>query len=257
MKVALITDIVGVGHAGAGAAVPVLSRYGIQACVAPTAVLSNHCGYESYSYIEMPEKWLAETFQAWKSNGISFDAVMCGFLGTPEQAEVIEQFVRDSRKMFVLDPAFADNGRYYSVTGPEYLDAWRSLIPYSFVVTPNITEAQLLTGEKTAEAAARSLVSMGASNVVITGLADGDRHSNLIYDGTGVRMVGFPCSIAGRPGSGDTFTAVLAARLMQGESLHEAVGTAARAVICLLERADALRLDVREGLPVEELQGME
>ena len=61
--VATINDLSGYGHCALTVAMPILSVMGFQCCPLPTAILSNHTGYESYFFQDftanMPD-YLAE-----------------------------------------------------------------------------------------------------------------------------------------------------------------------------------------------------
>ncbi|WP_173581557.1 bifunctional hydroxymethylpyrimidine kinase/phosphomethylpyrimidine kinase, partial [Lacticaseibacillus camelliae] len=50
--------------------------------------------------------------------------------------------------MQLLDPAMADGGKLYSGFDDAYVAAMRALIPQASVITPNLTEAQLLLGQQ-------------------------------------------------------------------------------------------------------------
>src|SRR5436305_1103462 len=102
-------------------------------------------------------------------------AVKVGMLANGEVAAAVAEFLRATRlPNIVLDPVLR------SSSGAELLDAAgievvrRELIGLADVITPNLAEAQLLTGESVTdlpsmELACRHLSAMGAKNVVITG----------------------------------------------------------------------------------------
>jgi hydroxymethylpyrimidine/phosphomethylpyrimidine kinase len=112
------------------------------------------------------------------------------------------------------------------------------LIPLARVVTPNIPEAQVLTGitidgPSAMRTAARSLRRMGARAVVIKGghpftsesnHARTDRVVDLFYDGRSfVDLAGARIPGDGAHGTGCAFAAAIAAWLARGADLETAV----------------------------------
>lgn len=96
-------------------------------------------------------------------------------------------------------------------------------------ITPNETEAEILTGIKTdddggAEEAARRLLQMGARNVVMTL----GKRGALLCNKDGARI--FPAiatEVVDTTGAGDAFNAGLAVALAEGKSIEESIGFAA------------------------------
>jgi hydroxymethylpyrimidine/phosphomethylpyrimidine kinase len=105
------------------------------------------------------------------------------------------------------------------------------LIPLARIVTPNVLEAEAVTGLKirdreSVREAARKIVAMGARAVLIKGghLKDRAQSTDLFYDGrnflelTSARIAG-----GGAHGTGCVLAAAIAAYLARGEALEEAV----------------------------------
>ncbi len=106
------------------------------------------------------------------------------------------------------------------------------LIPLAAVVTPNIPEAEALTGlnitddEKMAEAA-RRLASMGARAVVVKGGHRDGPATDLYYDGATFREFTAPrFDTPNTHGTGCTFASAVAAGLAQGLETADAVAQA-------------------------------
>jgi hydroxymethylpyrimidine/phosphomethylpyrimidine kinase len=118
------------------------------------------------------------------------------------------------------------------------------LIPLAKVITPNIAEAQALTGIRITDdehmcAAAERLVVMGARAVVIKGgHRGGSESSDLMFDGHHLRWLRTR-RIAGTAahGTGCAFSAAIAAYLARGAELEAAVGDAKRYVTAALKRS--------------------
>lgn len=118
------------------------------------------------------------------------------------------------------------------------------LIPIAKVVTPNIAEAQTLTGIRITNdeqmcAAAERLVLMGARAVVIKGgHRGGGESSDLLFDGRQLRWLRAR-RIAGAAahGTGCAFSAAIAAYLARGVELEAAVSSAKRYVTAALKQS--------------------
>ncbi|MDR1065414.1 MAG: bifunctional hydroxymethylpyrimidine kinase/phosphomethylpyrimidine kinase, partial [Oscillospiraceae bacterium] len=148
-RVAAIHDISGFGKCSLTVALPILSAAGIECSVIPTAVLSTHTGgFTGYTYRDLTEDILP-VFRHWQSIGLTFDAGYSGFLGSPEQLEIVAGIfgeMKNGGAMIVVDPVMADDGKLYSTFDAAFPDGMRRLCAGADVIVPNITEAALMTG---------------------------------------------------------------------------------------------------------------
>ena len=146
-KIAMINSMAGYGRCSITAAIPVLSALKVQCCPAPTAILSNHTGYPS-CYFDDYTEGLAPYLEEWKELQFSFDAVMTGFLGSAGQVRTAVDFLMEVKPQgtkVLVDPVLGDNGTLYRTCTQELCEEMRELIQYADVITPNLTEACLLT----------------------------------------------------------------------------------------------------------------
>ena len=109
----------------------------------------------------------------------------------------------------------------------------RRLLPLAHVVTPNIPEAQVLSGRPIRThsdrlAAARAIMELGAHAVVIKGgHSDDDPIVDLLVDQQGVHEYRATRIVTSSThGTGCTFSAAIAAALARGRDLQDAVGEA-------------------------------
>lgn len=232
--VAAVNDLSGVGRCSLTVALPVISAMGAQVCPAPTAVLSAHTGFKEVVSMDMTE-FLGKTLAAWTRMGMRFDCVYTGYLGSPKQAELILDFLRDQNQALkIVDPVMGDEGKLYSGVDASMADAMRALCRAADVVTPNITEFSCLAGEdfsmhaRTRAQIDKMLTKLPARAAVLTsvpfegGLANAYR----TFDGeTGI--VPFEAIDGHYPGTGDLFASVLTGALVTGASLGDAVARAA------------------------------
>lgn len=127
---------------------PVTSVMGVQVCPLPTAILSNHLGFPS-CYFDDYTTHMADYMDAWKKLSLSFEGLYCGFLGSEAQIALVEAFWElgflSSSSFFLLDPVMGDHGRAYSSITPSHISHMKSLAARADFLTPNITEACLLT----------------------------------------------------------------------------------------------------------------
>jgi hydroxymethylpyrimidine/phosphomethylpyrimidine kinase len=119
----------------------------------------------------------------------------------------------------------------------------RYLVPLARVITPNIAEAEALTGLKidsaaAIRAAAREIVAMGARAVVIKGghRPQRDESVDLLYDGHSyIELHTARIAGGGAHGTGCAFSAAIAASLARGMDLEAAVRAAKRYVTAALK----------------------
>ena len=263
-RIALINDITGFGRCSVTVELPLLSAMKIQVCPLPTAILSVHTGFPDH-YLDDYTDRMRPYMDSWEKNRLSFDGICTGFLGSAQQIEIVAEFIRRFKQpstRVMVDPVMGDYGRLYSSYTQEMCDEMRQLLPYADLVTPNLTEAcQLLdipypaggkVSDRDLEYMASALAACGPSQVIITGLNEGDHIRNFIYEaGRGtvlqVEKVG-----GDRSGAGDAFMAIVAGSLINGESLEQAAHKAADFISKCLAYAVELDLPWNYGLPFEE-----
>ena len=149
-RILTIQDISCFGKCSITIALPVISAMGVETAVLPTAVLSTHTMFTDYRKKDLTDTLLPFAEQ-WKDNGITFDAIYTGYLGTPDAAEaavkVVEMLRRDDTLVFV-DPVIGDHGKPYAGIGREYTACLDRLASMADHIVPNITEACLMTGSE-------------------------------------------------------------------------------------------------------------
>ena len=259
-RLAMINDIAGFGRCSTTVSLPVISVMKVQVCPVPTSVLSNHLGFPLCHFDDYTSH-MRDYIKVWGELGLTFDGLYCGFLGNEEQIDIVREFVEMFRPpLFLLDPVMGDHGRAYSSITETHVQKMKELLPLADIITPNITEACLLTGtpwkdgewtmqelsglcEKLASLCLKD--SVGAS-IVITGIRQGDSLVNFLWDDGVYTTVATPIAGASRPGTGDIFASILAADAVRGETLLSSVQKAANFVgLCIAGREKA-------GPPVQE-----
>ncbi|WP_274361778.1 bifunctional hydroxymethylpyrimidine kinase/phosphomethylpyrimidine kinase [Paenibacillus thermotolerans] len=165
---------------------------------------------------------------------IGADAVKTGMLFSGEIiAAVAEQIARFGWSKLVIDPVMIAKGGA-PLLREDAVDALRTkLIPLAEAITPNIPEAEALTGiairtMDDRKLAARCLAELGARHVVIKG-GHGEEGGavDLLYDGKQFHYFeGRKVATKRTHGTGCTFAAAIAAELAKGRPVAEAVKTA-------------------------------
>ena len=237
---ACINDLSGIGRASLTVAIPVLSAMGVQCCPLPTAILSAQTGYAHYSFVDFTPH-MREYFDNWQKEDMPFDALYTGFLGSAEQITIVRDIASQMPKgAFVLvDPVMADNGKVYATYTEEMCRGMRDLVRIADIVTPNITEACLLTdtpyeGEaidrETALRLCRGVSALGPRAVVLTGVRSSQTSIGTCLFRAGddtLTVIEKPLSTGRYPGTGDLFASVLCGALLRGDDMEAAVDLAA------------------------------
>lgn len=249
-RILTVQDLSCVGQCSLTVALPVLSHYGVEAAILPTAVLSNHTMFKSWSYLDLTDE-IPDIYARWKENGIKFSAFLLGYLGKVSIMDLCErafdEFSEEGAPV-IIDPAFGDNGRLYGGFDGAYVAAMLNLLKRADIILPNLTEATFLLGEeyKTAydrqyiENIVKKLRGATGATVVITGVEQDGLIGELIYDGKSFEYVLSEKVPKFSHGTGDIFAAAFTARYLNGASIAEACDTAGMLVAdCLRATADS------------------
>jgi hydroxymethylpyrimidine/phosphomethylpyrimidine kinase len=172
-------------------------------------------------------------------------AIKIGMLGNRGNAAVVAEFLDANKVVHVVhDPVMRAS------SGTELLDSGgvkfliAELLKRCSVITPNVPEAEILTGIKIKdvadmEAAARKIVEMGARAVIVKG-GHMERAVDVLFDGTEiVQLAGDRVKEESLHGTGCTFAAAIAAQLASGRALREAAMLAKAYVTKAIEKSYA------------------
>lgn len=265
-KIAVINDFSGFGRCSIAVALPLISHLGIQCCPLPTAIFSNHTGFDSY-YFDDYTAHMEAYMKQWEKLELEFEGILTGFLGSVEQIALVEQFLKTfttARTKVVIDPVMGDNGRTYATYTPELCREMKKLVRYAHILTPNLTEACILTDtpyrEKFSNAQlldmARRLSDQGPKQVVLTGIHQGDFLANYCYErDAGPSVLRTRRISPQRSGTGDVFSAIVAAGAVRGVEFRKSVKTAADFIRRCLLRSAELDIPTTDGVCFEEVIG--
>lgn len=233
-RILTIQDISCVGQCSLTVALPVLSACGHETCVLPTALLSTHTGGFGTPAIVPLSGALPEIAAHWKKNGITFDIILTGYLGSVpaiHSALQIMETLLAPGGICIVDPAMADHGRLYSGFDGDYVREMQVLCGRADILLPNLTEAALLTGQpclnRTDEAYACALMErIPDSCVILTGVGEGDT-GFLLRDNGEVRRYAHPRLPGSYSGTGDLFAAAFTGALAAGKPVYDSARIAA------------------------------
>lgn len=233
-RVAALHDLSCFGRCALTVIIPALSAAGVQTIPVPTALLSTHTG----GFTNMHFRDLDDSIEAIGKHfcelGLDLDAVYTGFLGSEKQVKTVEDFIdrtADEKALIFVDPVMGDDGKLYSACFPELVAEMRRLCARADIITPNLTEACLMTdteypdlsalsaeeAEKRVDGIAEKIKYFTNAECIITGIHfDG---------GVGTYCLGAMHSERARkndyPGTGDLFSSVLLAYMLRSGKPHD------------------------------------
>ncbi len=270
--VAAVHDLSGMGRCSLGVVLPVLSAMGCWCSALPTAYLSANTIFppsDHFIFRDLTSE-MEGSLDHWEELKVSFDALYSGFVGSERQIDVVADFFRRFRKkdtLVLVDPVMGDWGKPYRTYTPAMCEKMKELALPADVITPNLTEAAILLGERYEDAPkteeglklwAQRLSLEGKRSVVITGVhpspelvgaASLDRESGTFS------LSAIHEEPAQFPGTGDLFASVALGGLLRGESLEEAAHRAVEFVSRCARETKALGTPVRHGVQFETLLG--
>lgn len=250
-RLVTIQDLSCFGKCSVTVALPVISALGIETVVLPTAVLSTHTGeFKNYTFHPLYDEFRG-ICSHWESLGIEFDAIYVGYIGSNELICAVNDFIDRFKKentIVFIDPAMADNGKFYSGLGNDYADNLVTLCKKADIISPNMTEAMILSGNSASDYKnTDSLMEIAEKlsdicpNVIITGVHNKTTISTVAYK-KGSHSLFF----ADKPlydgvfyGSGDLFASAFIGMYLGGASLSTATKNASDFVNdCILKTLD-------------------
>jgi pyridoxine kinase len=263
-RVACINDLSGFGRCSLTTAISIMSAAGVQVCPVPTAVLSKHTGFDSFYFSDLTES-MVPYMDNW--DDIDFDGIYSGFLGSEKQIKIVEDFIlknqsREHPVCIIVDPVMGDAGKLYPTYTPEMRDRMKALISHADLITPNITEACFLTGTEykgedisidEAKELAVKLSDSGCKRVALTGIVSKNSMINLTYSDGEFDIDELHRETRIFSGTGDIFASVVAAFIMKGTTVFEAVSFAGKFISMAIEKTVELNTPLSEGVVFEPL----
>ena len=249
-KILTIQDISCVGQCSLTVALPILSACGIETAILPSAVLSTHtAGFSGFTFRDLTED-MPGIKAHWLKEGIAFDAIYTGYLGSTEQIAIVADFFRETGKpncVKIMDPAMADNGKLYPAFDGAFVEAMKGLCKEADFVVPNITEACFLTGvdyrteydRAYIDSLLQGLTDLGCKNVVLTGVSYAPGKTGVVVLENGVYAYYEHDRLSNScHGTGDIYASAFVGALVRGNTAYDAARIAADYTVeCIKETA--------------------
>ena len=242
-----IQDISCVGQCSLTVALPIISACGLETAILPSAVLSNHTGgFKSWTFRDLTDDMPAIE-QKWIEEGIQFDAIYTGYLGSARQIDIVKHIFGTCSKpgcLHIVDPAMADNGVLYYGFDAAFVKEMAKLCAAADYVLPNITEGSLITGMEYKETydeayvleMAEKLAALGAKTVILTGISYEPATTGVVVYENGkmdyYRHARLP---KGSHGTGDIYASAFTGALVRGKSAFDAAKIAADYTVKCIE----------------------
>ena len=247
-KIAVINDFSGFGRCSIAVALPILSVMKVQCCPLPTSIFSNHTGFPSYFFEDYTSRMIPY-MQEWKKLDLHFNGICSGFLGSKEQIEIVKKFFKEFKTeetQIIVDPVMGDYGKPYPTYTQEMCDEMKKLVEYADILTPNVTEACVLTDTPYKE----------KWKIAITGIVQGGFIANFCYEeGQQPKVLRTHKEGTQRSGTGDIFASIIAADAVNEVPFCRSVKKASEFIKKCIIRSQELDIPLTDGVCFEEVLG--
>lgn len=247
-RIAVIQDLSCIGRCSLAVAMSVLPVMGVETAVLPTAILSAHTAFDSFSFLDFTPE--AEKIMAqWQKLKLHFDAIYIGYLGSLQLVDLAARFIRSFRTedtLVILDPAFGDHGRLYTGFDAAYVEGMKALCGAADVILPNVTEACFLLdfpyGESPEHSRAlaeraQTLIGKTLKNVLITSCIFPNEQTGLICVGRDAFDYPHARLSLLTHGSGDLFASVFAGLMLRCDDIRRCARVAADFTFDCIQRS--------------------
>lgn len=216
------------GGAGIQADIKTFQELGVFGTTAVTALTDqNTLGVNGI--FEVPPSFVQQQIQT-VLDDFSVKAIKTGMLFSAEIIEAVAKIIRQHHIPLIVDPVMIAKGGASLLQDAAVKTLIEKLFPYTTICTPNIPEAELLTGRqikdvKDIEKAAQQILQMGVEYVIIKGgHLDGEYATDRVYSQQQSFSLTTPrIQTKDTHGTGCTFSAALTANIAKGLSIHESI----------------------------------
>lgn len=207
--------------------ITLLGSYGASALTALTA--QNTRGVQAIH--GLPPSFVKDQIRAVLSD-LPIDVIKTGMLHTPAIISMLAEQLAEHPRLVptVVDPVMVAKGGAHLLEHDAVATFVRELLPQSYLLTPNLPEAERLLHRRILtpadmEQAARDLHALGAANVLIKGgHLSGSEAQDILFDGTTIHSFSSERIFSSAThGTGCSYASAIASYLAQGEPLVEAV----------------------------------
>ena len=239
-RVLTVQDMSCMGKCSLTVALPVISALGSETVILPTALLSTHTAFEHYTCKDLSDQ-IEPIEEVFLKEGVKFDAIYTGYLGTIEQIDKMKELFRRFRtddNLIFVDPVMADFGKLYPAFDMEYAKKNAELCSEADIIVPNITEAAIMTGmeyrtkhdKEYIKTLLDKMVEHGAKITVLTGVSLEEGKTGIMgFDRTSNEYYFYQNDWVGGSyhGTGDLFSSTCVGAILKGKDWREAMRIAA------------------------------
>ncbi len=235
-RILTVQDISCVGRCSLTVALPIISAAGVEAGILPTAVLSTHTQFSSFTFCDLTDE-IEKISLEFKKHEIDFDAIYTGYLGSFRQLSLVSELFdrhKSSKCKIVIDPVMADNGSLYKGFTEEFAKEMANLCGKADLIVPNLTEASFMLGipynpsydEEYIRSLLKSLAGLGCKEVALTGISFDKSKLGVYYYNSESDEYFYYCNDylpVSYHGTGDIFASSVVGALMRGHSTPSAL----------------------------------
>lgn len=239
-RILTIQDISCVGRCSLTVALPIISAMGVETAIIPTAVLSTHTVFQNFTFKDLADQ-IEPICNHWKAEGIGFDGIYTGYLGSFEQIDMMARLFdafKTENTVIVVDPVMADNGKLYPTFDEAFVAHMTKLCTKADIIVPNITEACFMTDtqyrESYDEAYVKELLQklskLGAKVSILTGVSFEAGKTGVMGYENATGEYFYYCHEKmpeNYHGTGDIFSSTCVGAMMSGKTWQDAVKIAA------------------------------
>lgn len=242
-------------------ALPIISSDGISLSVLPTVLLSTHTGGFGIPVKADIAEFFEDALKHFQKEKIFFDGIYTGYFGSIDQIFTFTNLIENLKKkssVVLVDPVLGDNGKLFNGISESFVGAMSKLCKSADIITPNLTEAYLLCGEKFREETtiddviklSVKLYNLTNAFVIITGIENKRKISVSMFDGEKIKFLNSRKIGVSFHGTGDAFTSVVFAEILNGNTVYKSVRKAMDFVSKAIKKTNG---NERDGLKFEKL----
>ena len=246
-RILTIQDISCLSQCSLTVALPIISAFGIETCILPSAILSTHTAFKGFTCMDFTEEF-KKIIAHWEKEKINFNVFYTGYLLNKEQIditkEIFNKFSINNNSLKIIDPVMGDNGKLYTGFDLNFAQAMKSLCLNADIILPNLTEACLLTGyeykEKYDEEYISNLIKkleeFKVKIIILTGISYDENTTGVIVVENGItkyykhRKISKTCH-----GTGDVYSSIFIGSYLKGMNVFDAACAAADFVLECIE----------------------
>ena len=246
-RILTIQDISCLSQCSLTVALPIISAFGIETCILPSAILSTHTAFKGFSCIDFTEEF-KKIIAHWEKEKLNFNVFYTGYLLNKEQINIVKEifnkFNTNNNSLKIIDPVMGDNGKLYTGFDLNFVQAMKSLCLNADIILPNLTEACLLTeyeykekyDEEYISNLIKKLEEFNVKIIILTGINFDENTTGIIVVEKGKakyykhRKISKICH-----GTGDVYSSIFIGSYLKGMNAFDAACAAADFVLECIE----------------------